>query len=100
MNRAERRRKVADVITRHIVSSVYEDTGAMIQAYALPEKKTVVVQDPETGHKVVHENIRFCCPGHCWSDLERDAVAQILDQFGYMIVKVIKLNLPPKDPGF
>lgn len=99
MNRTERRRKVADAITRHIVSTVYEDTGNHVQAYALPDKRKIVVRDPKSGQEVVHEDIRFCCPEHCWHDLEQDAVSQIIDHFGYMLIKVIKLNLPPRDPG-
>lgn len=94
MSRAQRRRDVADLITQRIVSLIH-DEGANARAYALPNKGMIIVENPETGHRVVHEDIRFCCPQHCWYDIEQDAVTQILDQFGYMVVKIIKLNLPP-----
>lgn len=96
MNRAERRRAVADLITQHIVQSVYEVDGMVVQAYAFPDKGVVVVKDPSTSYKVEHHNVRFCCPGHCWHDIEQDALTQILDTFGYAILKVLKIEDPPE----
>lgn len=98
MSRAERRRIVADIISRHIISSVAQQVGADVRCWARPDQGELIVEEPETGLKVTHRDIRFCCPEHCWADIEHDAAAQILDQFRYMLIKVIKLTDPPDGP--
>lgn len=94
MSREARRRRVADLITRTLVEVIHEEVNVNPRVYAHPNKGKIWIE--AEGERFEYEDVRFCCPGHCWSDIEREAATQMLDLIGYQLIKIIKLYDHPE----